>query len=398
MISYFSFKRLLEEEVSKPRGNLEGMPYTLETFLHHLSSPISHKDSLNEVTVLNTKPTPLQTRQHKLTRSNSMIEQGNRELGNENLHKKMAEGFKKSLSSMETEDLKTRKTKLRESKHVFDSFAQSRGFKKAPSLFNENGKTKKSAGEGVHTIGLALAPHTAHGLSHFDVCPRASSECRANCLGTEAGGNRQFPDAALSAKILKTHFIAAHPEHAARIMHHEISKHSIQAKKSGYIPGVRLNVTSDIAWEKFGKKLISDHPDTQFYDYTKMHNRVLGQDKPDHPKNYHLTLSHTGTGHSESNDSHAVHTLNKGHVVAMVYQRGKNVPTPTHVEDVKTGKRWKVIGGDEDDNTFDRHAQAGLHEGKEGVVSGLQLKGVKNENAGHFANKVDSDGVIRINK
>jgi hypothetical protein len=41
-----------------------------------------------------------------------------------------------------------------------------------------------------------------------------------------------------------------------------------------------------------------------------------------------------------------------------------------------------------------------LHEGKtgQGVVSGLKLKGVKNEDAGAFANKVDKDGIIRINK
>ena len=392
---YLTGKKQLREFTEPLR---QVMPETLENFLHHISSPISHNASLNEVTVLDNKKTPLAARQGKLTRSNAMIEQGNKELGNENLHKKMAEGFKSSFSQMETEDHATRRAKLKESRGVFDSFAQSRGFKKAPSLFNENGKTKKSTGEGVHTIGLALAPHTAHGLSHFDVCPRASSECRANCLGTEAGGNRQFPDAALSSKILKTHFIAKHPEHAARIMHHEISQHTKQAQKAGYIPGVRLNVTSDIAWEKFGKKMITDHPHTQFYDYTKMHNRVLGQDREDHPSNYHLTLSHTGTDHPESNDTHAVHALNNGHVVAMVYQRGKNVPKPTHVEDVKSGKRWKIVGGDEDDNTFNRHEQAGVHPGHEGIVSGLQLKGVKNESAGHFANKVDTDGVIRIGK
>ena len=32
-----------------------------------------------------------------------------------------------------------------------------------------------------------------------------------------------------------------------------------------------------------------------------------------------------------------------------------------------------------------------------GVVSGLRLKGVTNERAGKFANRVDPDGIIRIN-
>jgi len=58
------------------------------------------------------------------------------------------------------------------------------------------------------------------------------------------------------------------------------------------------------------------------------------------------------------------------------------------------------MNGDNDDNTFDRHTEAGLKEGHpgHGVVSGLKLKGASNKNAGHFANHVDKDGIIRINK
>jgi hypothetical protein len=122
--------------------------------------------------------------------------------------------------------------------------------------------------------------------------------------------------------------------------------------------------------------------------------------KAGHPANYHLTLSHTGTGHAESNDADVVKVLEKGGVVASVFQRGKKNKKPTAYEDVKTGKRYPVANGDDDDNTFDRHITLGKTEGAagNGVVSGLQLKGVKNEDAGVFANKVDDDGVVRINK
>jgi hypothetical protein len=84
----------------------------------------------------------------------------------------------------------------------------------------------------------------------------------------------------------------------------------------------------------------------------------------------------------------------------MVYHRGKKIPNPTHVEDVKTGQRYPIVNGDKDDNTFDRHESAGLSEGGQGqgVVSGLKLKGIKNSDAGKFANPVDKDGIIRINK
>ena len=88
----------------------------------------------------------------------------------------------------------------------------------------------------------------------------------------------------------------------------------------------------------------------------------------------------------------------------MVYHRGKDVPHPTHVEDVSSGKRYPIANGDHDDNTFDRHQQLGIKhtngrgEGEHsGVVSGLRLKGVTNDKAGHFANRVDPDGIIRIN-
>lgn len=403
-----SFKQFIAENIfvlenydSKyHEDDVHGMGKVLSQFMQHVSSPTWNNRNLNEslmyeVTVFDTKNPRLS--QRKLTKSTSMIQQGNRELPEENLHKRIAKGFSEAMEQMKTEDTKDTHQKAKEARKVYESFARSRGFKSGGSLLIENGKTKKSTGEGVHTKGLSLAPHSSNGLKGFDVCPRASAECRANCLGTEAGGNRQFPDTALSSKILKTHFIALHPHHAARLLDHEIGRHVKDAQKNGYKPGIRLNVTSDIPYEKFAKHLFDRHTSAQFYDYTKIHKRVMDQNSSNHPSNYHLTLSHTGTQHEESNDQHAVNALNNGHVVAMVYQRGKNTINPTHVEDVKTGKRWKVANGDDDDNTFDRKESTGTSK-EEGIVSGLKLKGVKNEDAGKFANKVDADGIIRINK
>ena len=125
--------------------------------------------------------------------------------------------------------------------------------------------------------------------------------------------------------------------------------------------------------------------------YTKIASRL----KKKLPSNYSLALSHTGTEHAESNDKHVIDALENGHVVAMVHQRSK--VTPTHVEDVKTEKRYPVVNGDNDDNVYDRHRMAGIPK-SQGVVSGLKLKGVSNKQAGFFANKVDPDGIIRINK
>ena len=380
------------------------------------------------------------------------------------------------------------------------------------SLTSQNGKTASSKGAGRNTIGLALAPHNigyhdptgeVQGTHKWDVCPNASQECKDNCLGVTAGGNRQYPVAALKAKVLRQRYLAEHPEHATRLLSKEISENEkyvndhesihdhegnivgVRHKKSKKVTsekqlpkidtgdkeadkkankeaknaenervrehlesgkyharklesGVRLNVTSDLSWHKYGDgKIMKHHPHTQFYDYTKDHKTAVSKDLP---ANYEVALSHTGDNHPESNSHHAVNTLRKGGVVAMVYKRGKDTPKPRRVK-VKGSKEgedeWHITDGDSDDNIDQRHDSAADHhqnladhhrklahdaldaetkdhhlnkeamhrniskeyrEKKRGVVSGLQLKGVSNEDAGNFANHVDSDGTIWLHE
>lgn len=200
--------------------------------------------------------------------------------------------------------------------------------------------------------------------------------------------------------------------------------------------GARLNVTSDLEWHKMGHgKIMKHHPKTELYDYTKNHHVAMSNDLP---KNYHVAFSHTGDKHDESNSGDAVKVLHKGGVLAMVYHRGKDVPKPKRVKVIgsKEGEHeWHVADGDSDDNIDQRHEAAAQHheelsekhktlaktattsDKKEehsnaaashkklaheyrtkqhGVVSGLRLKGVKNEDVGAFANPVDKDGTIWI--
>lgn len=366
----------------------------------------------------------------------------------------LKEGFHAAFPDGESPQETLRKAN--ESRKHFRNFLAQRGGHAEGNSGNftgDNGKTRLSTGEGMQTIGLSLAPHKSSGYSQ-DLCPNSSSECRESCLGFTAGGNKQYPETSFRAKLLRTQYLAEHPEHAARLMSHEIgeneqwvndhhSVHDVNGNVVGYrnkrtgkisseIPlvskgkeerkkekdanernlaagvesgthtlrniksGFRGNMTSDLAWEKLmPKKFFDRHANTQFYDYTKNPNRVMHPERL--PANYSLALSHTGTGHDESNDHHVVKALENGHVVAMVHQKlKKGQKAPTHVEDVQTGRRWKIVNGDEDDNVYDRHRTAGVDK-SEGVVSGLHLKGVKNEDAGNFANPVDADGVIRIN-
>jgi hypothetical protein len=392
------------------------IPHILYGVLSHLSEPsdphgkkqsLHEEEQLDEVTVLDVRKgitpytssaTSFSDRRMSGSRTSRVIQAGQREHTGENLYKKIGEGFKQAYDEMEIEHPRETRAKLNLAKATFKTFAQSRGYKgTSTKLLRGNLKTKKSSGEGVLTTGLNLAPHKTAGLEKFDVCPKATKECREGCLGLTAGGNRY--DSALASKVLTTHFIAAHPHHAARMIDHEIGLHAKKAERMGMKPGVRLNITSDIAWEHHAPKMFQKHSNVQFYDYTKMPNRVLRSLAPKkseadfhnsmgHPSNYHLTLSHTGSGHEESNDKDVIKVLDKGGSVAAVFQRGKAAGgLPTHIEDVKTGKRYPVMQGDKDDNTFDRP----------NAVSGLMLKGVKNHEVGKFANKVDADRIARIN-
>lgn len=358
----------------------------VSNFLQHLSSPTMAFPELNRQCELNEAANFIHPDDIKAT--------GLEHEPSGNIYQHLRNGFTKAFPENETHEEHAQKTK--ESLEHYQRFMHERGGyveKTSVPLLQQNSKTALSSGVGVNTIGLSLAPHTSSGYK-YDICPRASKECRENCLAFTAGGNKQYPETSFRGKLLRHQYLHEHPEHAARVMSHDITTNEKWCAGNGYKSGVRLNVTSDLPWEHLmPSKFFEKHKETQFYDYTKIHGRLNKK----LPENYSLALSHTGTGHEESNDTHVIATLENGGVVALVHQRGKHVTTPTHIEDVQTGKRYPIVNGDEDDNVYDRHQKAGIDR-SHGVVSGLQLKGVKNEAAGHFANPVDDDGVIRINR
>ena len=112
------------------------------------------------------------------------------------------------------------------------------------------------------------------------------------------------------------------------------------------LAAVRLNGTSDIAWEKFRvtvdgvsyRNIMDAFPDVSFYDYTKVLGRKLALATP----NYHLTFSL-----AESNDFLAVKALAEGYNVAVVMRVKRRAdPKPA----VWGG--YPVIDGDRDDIRF----------------------------------------------
>lgn len=533
MLSFFTYiNESTDYDLTK--GEM-GMPKTLHDFLWHLTSPNFHGEGSgpihqkeihgtvplienfeqflesHDVVFAVDKKTPLDHPHHPLNiirrgiqYENEMIRKHNDEneerkksgfhtLPYHTPHKRLDNAVHKVF---DVTDQKEKKRLLNESKEHFRQFMAKEGghsIKSQLTMMSQNQKTASSSTRGRNTIGLSIAPHSLgtvdptgevkHVGQHWNVCPKASEKCKENCLGTSAGGNRQYPVAALRAKVLRQRYLTEHPEHAVRLLSHEIEQnenwcskhHSIHNekgeivghmnKKSGKIEtdssedsntinekiksgkyrvsdkhmesGVRLNVTSDIPWFKLGEgKIMKHHPNTKFYDYTK--NTSTIRSVADHPQNFTCSLSHTGDGHDESNSHDAVEHLRNGGIVSMVYGRGKGVVQPKRVKAIgsKEGEdEWFVANGDNDDNIDHRHDQAADYyndlaehhslrsknaEGDEkhqhlelsnkykhlsnqyrqrkiGVVSGLKLKGVTNEDAGNFVNHVDDTGTIWIN-
>ena len=197
---------------------------------------------------------------------------------------------------------------------------------------NADHKTIKGVKFGFLTGILYLAPSNESGV--INTCPNASKGCRAACLYT-AGRGIMSPVKA--ARVKKTVMFAKEREKFMQLLISDIAHGIRKAKRQGLEFVVRLNGTSDIAWEKIlcdGKHNIMEwFPSVQFYDYTKSPARILTYLTGGMPSNYHLTFSR-----SESNALMAKNLFEDGANVAIVY-----VDIPKHE---------KVIDGDTSDLRF----------------------------------------------
>lgn len=216
-------------------------------------------------------------------------------------------------------------------------------------------KTRKGEAFGYLTGILYLAPLTMGGFGN--VCPFASPGCASACLNTAGRGamsNVQRGRIAKTALFFKANRI---------FLQNLVLDIRALVKKSvklGMRPVVRLNGTSDIAWERLKlpsrKSIFQEFPDVQFYDYTKSATRALENARGEHPENYSLTFSR-----SETNDADSVLVLQSGGTVAVVF-RGSIPKRHTF----PSGDRFSVVVGDESDLRF---------LDKSGRVVGLTAKG-----------------------
>jgi len=233
-------------------------------------------------------------------------------------------------------------------------------------LTTANTKIKKGEKLGFMTFGIHLAPAK---LSGFNVCPNASAGCAAACLNTAGMG---VHSSVQSARIAKTLFFFKEREKFMAQLVKEIGAAIRKAEKNGFKPCFRLNLTSDLAWEKIkfnGKTVFEHFPKVKFYDYCKVPARMSAFLAGELPKNYHLTFSR-----SESNAAIVNSVLASGGNVAAVF-RGA---LPSHWN----GKR--VVSGDESDLRF---------KDPKGVIVGLVEKGKAKKDKSGFVLEPMEGGV-----
>ena len=187
---------------------------------------------------------------------------------------------------------------------------------------------------GIDSYIVYLAPYKKSG---FNVCAWASPECIFSCLD-ESGHNRVNLQSGQNiidmCRIRRTILFKVNPTYFMTWIAAEIISNQKVAAKKGHIFSVRLNGTSDIAWEHVEYQsftnIFAAFPDVIFYDYSKNPNRKIS-----HIKNYSITFSYTGR-----NEPATLQVLENQENAAIVFNTLKGSELPT------TWKGYKVIDGD----------------------------------------------------
>lgn len=196
-----------------------------------------------------------------------------------------------------------------------------------------NAKTSKGDGSEYLTAILYLAPYTQ--VYGVNVCPLARlAGCHDACLYTAGRGRFSSVQA---ARIRKTQLWRDNRAEFLAILGKDIERFRAYCQRKGVKPCVRLNGTSDIAWERYG--VPQAFPDTQFYDYTKTYRRVLGE----LPPNYHLTLSYSEASEQYTGALWGAAQLS-GANVAVVFRDKRDIP--------RSFRGRAVVNGDRDDLRF----------------------------------------------
>lgn len=171
-----------------------------------------------------------------------------------------------------------------------------------------NPKTAKNEAKGYLTSVLHLSP-LDRARTGFNLCPHASPGCARACLNTAGrAGIRKEGERRSKverARDRRTRFFVRERDAFLVLLRNEIRLLQRAASRKGLRAAVRLNGTSDVAWEEIAPDLFRAFPGVAFYDYTKSSRRAVdsltGPARGDWPPNYELVLSWTETEQGQAN-------------------------------------------------------------------------------------------------
>jgi hypothetical protein len=148
-------------------------------------------------------------------------------------------------------------------------------------LLSANSKLKKAAGR-YRAIGLAMAPWKFAGKGNL--CSFASDGCIDACNGLWSGMN--VTSSTRFALIGRARLYLEFRALFLRKLREELARFEALCIRTGRIPAVRLNVSTDIPWEKVAPALFAEFTRTRFYDYTAFPVELRNP-----PANYQLCFS-----------------------------------------------------------------------------------------------------------
>ena len=225
----------------------------------------------------------------------------------------------------------------------------------------QNAKTVKGQKKGYLTGILYLASSDESG---YQVCPMAKKAgCEKPCL--DFAGRGKF-ERTRKSRIRKTRLLFEDRALFLTLLRKDIKALIRKAERENLIPCVRLNGTSDLVWTV----IINEFPNVQFYDYTKVENRIWGEGRSIKLPNYHITLS-AGKTMSKNQVSRY---LDWGQNIAMVF---RDKYPRDHI--ILNDKQWPVVDGDETDLRF---------LDPQGVVVALTAKGKARKDYSGFVREV----------
>lgn len=251
------------------------------------------------------------------------------------------------------------------------------------SLLSPGETNAKTSKNWRRSFILYLSPASKSGAN---LCPMATPGCIFSCLNTAGRGAMKNVS---EARLMRSKFYLQFEQRFMEILTRDIIKYAKSTPRKKYtIPdevAFRLNGTSDIPildmlnkggfLDQIKKSVPNATKRIVFYDYTKFPNKA-GKHKVN-GFDYYVTFSraenyYDKTGKYHDNGMEAINQLNKGNMVAVVFNR-------------VLPKYWMDFIVDDGDLRDDLMIDLYRNQGGKGIVLGLKAKGkAKKPKAGEF--------------